>query len=254
MAKHVVVTGASSGLGEAFARHYASKGWKVTLAARRKVLLDEIVASMDGAETFVRPTDLSDLSQCEALLADAREALGPIDVLINNAGVQYVEPTAGVSPERGERLFTIDLLAPMRLTHHVLQEMLERREGCIVNIASMAGLIFTPGMCHYNAAKAGLAAASESLRAELRDSGVHVLTVYPGPVESKMEAAAREQFEESSIVEKLPTGTPEGLAKLVYEAVEKKKERVIYPKVYGLSRFTRSSSQWITDRFSPKLK
>ncbi len=251
--KHVVVTGASSGLGAAMARHYARKGYHITLAARREVLLEELAAELD-TRTFVRPSDLSDLTQCEALINDAVEALGPVDVLINNAGVQYVEPTVGVSPERGERLMTIDLLAPMRLIHHVLPDMLERGEGSIINIASMAGLIFTPGMCHYNAAKAGLAAASESLRAEIRDSGVHVLTVYPGPVASDMEAAAREQFEASPIVDKLPTGTPEGLATLVFEAMEKSKERVVYPKVYGLSRLTRSSSQWFTDRFSPKLK
>lgn len=253
MGKHVMITGASSGLGEAMARHYATQGYTITLAARRQALLEELAGSLD-VETFVRPSDLSDLSQCEALISDAEAALGPVDVLINNAGVQYVEPTVGVTPERGERLLTIDLLAPLRLIHHVLPGMIERGEGHIINVASMAGLIFTPGMCHYNAAKAGLAAASESLRAEIRGSGVHVLTVYPGPVASDMEAAAREQFETSSIVDKLPTGTPEGLAALVFDAMHKHKERVVYPKVYGLSRFTRSSSQWFTDRFSPKLK
>lgn len=253
MRKHVLVTGASSGLGEAMARHYASQGYAVTLAARREGLLEEIAQSLE-VETFVRPSDLSELEQCAALIGEAEAALGPIDVLINNAGVQYVEPTLGVTPERGERLLTIDLLAPLRLIHHVLPGMIERGEGHIVNIASMAGLIFTPGMCHYNAAKAGLAAASESLRAEIHDSGVHVLTVYPGPVASDMETAAREQFKQSSLVDSLPTGTPEGLSTLVFDAMIKRKPRVVYPKVYGLSRFTRSSSQWFTDKFSPKLK
>lgn len=253
MAGHVLVTGASSGLGEAMARHYASKGHPVTLAARRVERLEVLAAEL-GVETFVRATDLSDLSQCEPLVREAEAALGPIEILINNAGVQYVEPTVGVSPERGELLFTIDLLAPMRLIHLVLPGMLARKQGVIVNVASMAGLIFTPGMCHYNAAKAGLAAASESLRAEIRESGVHVLTVYPGPVASEMEAAARDKFEESAIVDKLPTGTPEGLAKLVYEAAARREERVVYPRFYGLSRFTRTTSQWITDRFSPRLK
>ena len=113
---HALITGASSGIGEAMARHFAAKGWRLTLAARRKEQLDDLAASLD-AEVFVRPTDLSDLSQCERLVKDAVEALGPIDVLINNAGVQYVEPTVGVTPERGELLLNVDLLAPLRLIH-----------------------------------------------------------------------------------------------------------------------------------------
>lgn len=251
---HVLITGASSGLGEAMARAWAAEGACLTVAARREGRLQELAAELDEVEVFVRPTDLSELEQCGQLIDEAREVLGPIDVLVNNAGIQYVEPTAGVSPERGELLFTVDLLAPMRLIHHVLPEMLERGEGCIVNIASMAGLIHTPGMCHYNAAKAGLAAASESLRAEIADKGPHVLTVYPGPVASEMESAAREAYAEAGAVDNLPTGSPEGLAEAVLSGVRKRKERVIYPKVYAIGRTARNMAQWITDRFTPPLK
>lgn len=251
---HVVITGASSGIGEAIARFYgAREGARLTLAARRVERLEAIAEGID-AECFVCPTDLSDLEQCGQLIERARARFGPIDVLINNAGVQYVEPTVDVTPERGERLFTVDLLAPMRLIHYVLPEMLERKRGAIVNIASMAGLIFTPGMCHYNAAKAGLAAASESLRAELRGSGVHVLTVYPGPVHSEMESAARQKFEDASSVDKLPTGEPDELATLIARAIEREQERVVYPRIYTLGRMTRNLSQWITDRYTPGLK
>lgn len=250
---HALITGASSGIGEALARHFAAKGWRLTLAARRKEQLDALAASLE-VEVFVRPTDLSDLSQCERLVHDAVEALGPIDVLINNAGVQFVEPTVGVTPERGELLLNVDLLAPLRLIHYVLPSMLERRAGHIVNISSLAGLVFTPGMCHYNAAKAGLGAASESLRVEIKDSGVHVLTVYPGPVHSPMEAAARQAYEAAAAVERLPTGTAEELSKLIDQAIKGRKERVVYPRVYGVSRHARVLSQWVTDKFSPSLK
>lgn len=251
--RHALITGASSGIGAALAKHFAAQGWRLTLAARREAELEALAASLN-VECFVRPTDLNDLSQCKQLIDDATARMGPIDMLINNAGVQYVEPTVEVSPERVERLMTVDLLAPLRLIHYVLPTMLERDQGHIINIASLAGLIFTPGMCHYNAAKAGLAAASESLRVELKATNLHILTVYPGPVHSDMEAKAREAFEATPLMDKLPTGTAQELARLIDQAMVARKERVVYPKIYNFSRHTRVLSQWVTDKLSPPLK
>ncbi len=250
---HVLITGASSGLGEGMARHFAGLGWKLTLAARRRDRLDALAAELQ-TETFVRVTDLSDLEQCGPLIDESQAALGPIDILVNNAGIQYVEAAAGVSDERAERLFTVDVLAPMRLQRRVLQDMLTRKSGTIVNVASMAGIIATPGMCHYNGAKAALASCSESLRVELRNSGVHVVTVYPGPVHSDMEAAARENFEPSAAVQHVPTGTAAGLARLIEKAIKKRSARVVYPRVYALSRYYRVTSQWVTDLMTPQLR
>ena len=109
-------------------------------------------------------------------------------------------------------------------------------------------------MTHYNAAKAGLAAASENLRVEIEGSGVHVLTVYPEPVYSEMEAAAREQFVDSAAVANVPTGTPEELAQLVYKTSQKRSDRLIYPRVYTLGRSARNVSQWLTNKLTPALK
>ncbi len=250
---HALITGASSGLGEAMARHFAAAGWSLTLVARRKATLDAL-ANEFQTPTHVIGADLSNLDRAVEVIAESQQALGPIDALINNAGVQYVEPTAGISHERSELLFKVNLLAPMRLIHEVLPTMLERRSGTIVNISSMAGITPTPGMCHYNASKAGLAAASESLRVELADSGVHILTVYPGPVTTPMETAARDSFTPHWAVRNVPTGTPEGMAKLVLSGILKKTPRIFYPRVYGMARHTRVLSQWVTDTFAPPLK
>jgi short-subunit dehydrogenase len=250
---HVLITGASSGLGKGMAKHFASLGWRLSLAARRHKMLEDLAAELD-TDTFVRVADLANLDQCEPLVDDAIRALGPIDVLVNNAGIQYVEPYAGVSDERAERLFTVDLLAPLRLQRRVLEDMLPRRAGTVVNVSSMAGIIATPGMCHYNGAKAALASCSESLRVELRDSGVHVVTVYPGPVTTPMEEAARNQLQETAAVKYAPTGTPDTLAALVARAIEKRKPRVIYPGIYGVSRYARVTSQWVTDLATPPLR
>ena len=249
---HCLITGASSGIGEGLARYASTLGWKLTLAARRVEKLEALAAEL-SCETFVRPTDVSDLDDLPRLISESVEALGHIDILVNNAGVQYVEPTLGVSVERLERLIDVDLMAPLALVRHAAPAMVERGSGTIVNITSMAGITHTPGLCHYNAAKAGLSAASESLRVELAPSGVHVLTVYPGPVTTPMEQAARESYGDSPAVKYVPTGTTEGLAKLMVKAIDRRKPRVVYPRVYGIARYFRVTAQWLTDLATPKL-
>lgn len=254
---HVLLTGASSGIGEAMAIHFASLGWNITLAARREDMLRKLATQLEsdsaGVKTFVRRVDLSAPDDCQALIQDAEAALGPIDILINNAGIQFVEEAAGVTPERIDLLLRVDLLSPLHLMHFVLPAMLERKSGTVVNVASMAGLIPTPGMMHYNAAKAGLAAASESLRVELKSSGVNVFTVYPGPVKSPMEDVARQKFEDSFGAKNAPMGDPTVLAKKIARGIQKKQARLIYPSFYKASRYTRVFSQWVTDTFAPKL-
>ena len=249
---HIVLTGASSGIGESMARHFGAQEHDLTLIARREARLQTIAGELAG-KTHVLPADLSDLSICDELIATAAGALGPIDVLINNAGIQYVEPTVGVSAERVDRIVNVDLTAPLHLTRAVLPSMLGRQRGVIVNIASMASISHTPGMCYYNAVKAGLAAASESLRVELAGTGVHVVTVYPGPVTSPMEDAARSQYQPSFATRAVPTGQPEELARLIDNAIKRRRPRVIYPRVYGLARYFRVIAQWVTDKATPPL-
>jgi short-subunit dehydrogenase len=251
---HVVVTGASSGIGEAIAREYIARGAAVTLIARRRALLEAIAESAPAGKTCVLDRDLSQSEAAPAILAEAEAALGPIDVLINNAGIQIVGPVTATDFDDATRLLHLDLHTPLRLTHAILPSMIARRSGTIVDIASVAALAPTPGMFFYNAAKGGLAAASEGLRAEVKPYGVHVVTVYPGPVESAMEAAARTHYEESAVMGGLPTGKPELLARRIASAVERRRPRVIYPRVYVLSRLFPGLTRWVTDRMTPALR
>src|SRR5204863_3775105 len=122
--------------------------------------------------------------------------------------------------------------------------MLARRSGTIVNVASMAAVTTIRGMLHYNASKAGLAAASETLRAELRKSGVHVVTVYPGPVHTPMADASLANYG-SAIAYRLPTGRADVLARRVRRAVERKHTRVIFPRFYYLVRWFPGISQFV---------
>jgi short-subunit dehydrogenase len=254
---HVVVTGASSGIGEAIAREYLARGASVTLVARRRDLLEKIAASAPSGKTNVLVRDLGEKTLEHPWLDEAEAALGPIDVFVNNAGVQIVKPAVEVTWEEAERLLHLDLLVPLRLNQLVLKRMIARgTEGAraIVDVSSMAAIGPTPGMYFYNAAKGGLAAASEGLRAEVKRYGIHVVTVYPGPVTSAMEAAGRAAYEEAFGSRNAPTGSPEVLARLVCDAVEKKKPRVVYPSVYGLARHFPNATRWFVDAFTPKLR
>jgi short-subunit dehydrogenase len=252
---HIVITGASSGIGESLAKHFGRQGHSLTLVARRAQALAALADSLPQAKTLVYPADLSDTSACQPLIQAAEQALGPIDVLINNAGVQYVEPAAHISGPRIRALFDVDLISPLILSHHALTLMLPRGRGAIVNIASLAGIISTPGMAHYNGAKSGLASASETMHVELAPHNIHVLTVYPGPVSTPMEAAARDSFTGSdTLVRAMPTGTADELAALIDHALAHKQRRIIYPRIYSLARYFRIISQWFTDRFTPPVQ
>jgi short-subunit dehydrogenase len=249
---HALITGASSGIGEALARAFAEAGYQLTLVARRQTELERVIGTLDGRRAQALPADLATLDGIEALVERAVAGLGPVDVLVNNAGTQIVGPTEDVPLADGERLITLNVLAPFRLTRLVLPAMLARRSGVIVDIASLSALTAPPGMYHYGASKAALAMASESLRAEVKDRGVHVVTVYPGAIPTAMESYARGQYAKAPLL--LPSGTAQALARLVLAAVQKRRARVIYPRTYHLARMFPGLSRWVADTLAPPLR
>lgn len=250
---HIVITGASSGIGAAYARAFAAAGHTLTLVARRRERLEQLATELP-TRTFVLERDLSKLESVAEIAALAESELGPIDVLVNNAGVQVVGSTATLDVGECERMLDVDLKAPLRLTLAVLPGMLARGRGTIVDVASMAALAPTPGMTYYNAAKAGLAAASEALRGELRGTGVHVVTVYPGIIAStEMAQAALQKYAASRLVENLG-GSEAVLAALTLRAIERGRARVIYPRFGILARWFPAVTRWIMDRATPSLR
>ncbi len=253
-AVHVVITGASSGIGEALAREYLSRGASLTLVARRRANLESVAGEAPG-RCHVVEADLADWRRAADWVDGAVAALGPVDVLVNNAGIQVVRRTVDTAFEDGERQIFLNTLAPLRLTTRLLPDMIARGRGTVVDIASMAGIAPTPGMLFYNASKAGLAAASESLRGELRRTGVHVMTVYPGPVRTPMETAGRAAYVETAASRWLtPTGDPRVLARKIADGVASSRARIVYPGVYGLSRHFPNLTRWVLDRFTPAVK
>jgi short-subunit dehydrogenase len=250
---HVVVTGASAGIGLALARAYAARGCVLTLVARRGDRLRELADSLP-TRTHTVALDLSVPADAPSFLPGAIAALGPIGVLVNNAGLQVVGRTHTIDIDAAEASLVTNLLTPLRLIRAVLPAMIEARSGTIVNVASMAALAPTPGMTWYNAGKGGLAAASEALRGELRGSGVSVLTVYPGIIaETDMAKAAIDRYGGSGslALRMQPTGTCTDLAGLVVRATERGTARVIWPRANQLARHFPAATRWMMDALTP---
>jgi len=237
MTMHVAVTGASSGIGRAVARAFGRHGASLSLVARRTAPMEAIAAEFPG-RCKVFGVDLADSAGACAWLDPAQAAHGPIDVLINNAGMENTGPTATSPVDRGVALLHLNLHTPILLTRALIPAMIARGSGTIVDIASVAGLVPTPMQCWYAASKAGLAAFSEALRGELRGSGVHVVTVYPGPVDTPMADAAYARFGgRQGAAGVVPEGDPDVLADLILAAVLHRRPRIIYPRFYAVSRW-----------------
>ena len=179
-----LITGASSGIGAAFARLYAEHGYDLALTARRADRLEAVADDMSlryGVETLVIPADLADPAAPEALLGQIAAHGRAVDALVNNAG--YGMPGAYLSapwPEHGAFL-QVMLTAVCELTHKVLPGMIERKFGRIVNVSSLSGLMpGSPGATLYTATKAFLVRFSQSLHLETQGTGVHVSALCPG--------------------------------------------------------------------------
>lgn len=248
---HWLITGAGRGIGAAVAREVRGREPSAQLSL---VDLDgeaarAVAAELGRATGF--ETDLSQVTRLPELLRELQARSGPVDVLVNNAGVMWVGDATALSAERSEALLTIDLLAPVRLVQLVLPDMRRRARGGIVNVASLAGVTPLRGCTVYAAAKAGVAHYSETLRAEVLPHGIDVLTVYPGPVRTELEREARRGLRATWASRAAPVGEPEVLARRIYEGLRFGAPRVVYPRSYELAwRFPRLAS-WITARFSP---
>ena len=183
-----LITGASSGIGEAFAEAYAKQGVDLVLVARSKDKLDAIAARLaqkySGRRIEVITADLSEARPGAALLKKT-QALGlEIDVLVNNAGFGLAANFHEDDPARQREMIALNVNAVVDLAQAFLPPMLERGKGAIINIASLAGFQPTPHMTLYGATKAFVLSFSEGLWAEYRNKGIAVLAVCPGPVDT----------------------------------------------------------------------
>ena len=184
-----VVTGASSGIGEATARALAHAGFAVALAARREARITQLAEEIsgDGGKALAVPTDVADPDSAAALIRTAKEELGAVDVLLNNAGVMLLGPILGADIEHWQRMVNVNVLGLMYCTHAALPIMREQGGGDIVNLSSVAGRTVRAGSGVYNATKWGVGAFSDSLRQEAVHYKVRVTIIEPGFVDTELQ-------------------------------------------------------------------
>lgn len=248
---HILLTGASSGIGEDLAKAFARSGHSVTIVARRQAELERVARECGpGAKIHIIAADLSERAAVSTITAHAEDKLGPVDVLINNAGMEIVGRTEAQDPAQLDKLLHLNLITPLFLIRSMLPKLIERG-GIIVNVTSVAGFVHPPFQSWYSATKAGLSAASNSLRAELRGSSVRVITVYPGPIRTPMGDRAASSY--ATPPPALPWGKSDEMALRIVKAVERgHSTSIVYPRFYWISKVFSGFSQAITNAFAPK--
>jgi short-subunit dehydrogenase len=223
-----LITGASSGIGEATARALSRRGYALVLSARRLERLEALAAELSAAgPVWVIQADVALSADRTRLVAEALAHAGRIDALINNAGISL--DGAWWKDSDPLRLLRVNLDAPIELTRLLLPVMLARRSGQIVNVASVAGHIASEGL--YSASKFGLRGFSLGLRRQLRGSGVNVSLVSPGFVRSEMTVNVK------SPIPGLPIPGAEIVARAIAEVLERPERERIVPGWYRLPAF-----------------
>ena len=183
-----VVTGASSGIGAGLAAMLADEGARVVLAARRGEELETVAARIRRAGGVAVPvvTDLTDDGSLANLLARAQAEVGPVDVLVNNAGFAVWKPLEATSIAEWDHTFTVNVRAAAYLCAAVLPGMRERRFGRVVNISSEAGVAIVPGLAAYCVSKHALGALTEVIQDANHDNGIKAWVICPGFVDTEM--------------------------------------------------------------------
>jgi hypothetical protein len=227
MSRVAIVTGASSGIGLAVAKHWAKRGGRVALVARTKKTLDEAKAEIgDQAEVF--PFDVADIALLSKLPELVVERFGRLDVVVNNAGFNRRGPVEQIPPDELAQIIATNLTAPIVLTRAALSKM--ERGGSIVQVASIAGMVPVPHEATYSASKAGLRAFSRAVAFESEERGIHVGCVCPGPVDTGF---LGDLAEVPDIVLSQPMVTADDVAVEVMRCIDERAEEIALPARSG---------------------
>ena len=223
----VAVTGGAHGIGRAIAQQFARAGARVAIGDLDGDAARDLAGETGGGAIGV-PLDVTDREAFAAFLDASEQSHGPLGVLVNNAGVDWVSPFHEEPDEISRRELDINLMGTILGTRLALQRMLPRRQGHVVNVASGVGRVPLPGSAVYSASKHGIVGLTESLRLEYRQSGVRFTLVQPSQVKTAM-------IEGQPQPRLLPVVTPDAVAEAVLDAVRKNKFEVWVPASQGVS-------------------
>jgi short-subunit dehydrogenase len=248
--KVIVVTGASSGIGEATALEFGRQGARVVLAARR---LDRLEAAAEairtaGGEALPVAADLSRGEDIRGLVQRARDHFGRIDVLFNNAGFGRIGWLENLDPEKDiAAQFEVNVLGVVQTTRQVLPVMLEQRSGHIINMASMAALVGTPTYTIYAACKYAVRGFSEALRREVAPWGIKVSVVYPGGVATDFGSHAGIKRKTNITTPKWLVLTPQDVGRAVAGLVRRPRANLVFPWPFRFSAWLNFLLPWAVD-------
>ena len=202
--KNALVTGASGGIGGAIVRALHAAGATVALSGTRTEPLEALAAEL-GDRAYVLPCNLSDMEAVEALPKKAAEAMGSVDILINNAGITRDNLFMRMSDDEWQSVLDVNLTATMKLCKGVMRGMMKTRWGRIVNISSIVGATGNPGQGNYAASKAGMVGMTKSLAYEVASRGITANAVAPGFITSPMTDKLNDD-QRGAILGQIPTG------------------------------------------------
>ena len=222
--KRIVLTGGAGGIGQLLAQRLVDKGALVGILDRDAMALAQISQACAHPRHLVTAAvDLLDETARNTALAELLSRLGGIDVLINNAGIQYFKPFVEQEPVELERLLRLNLAVPMLLIRGVLPSMLAQGSGQIVNVGSTFGSIGFAWFAAYSASKAGLRGLSEALRRELRETGVGVTYIAPRAARTPLNTSAVMRM---AVAVKMNMDAPEWVAQQIVRALERERKEV----------------------------
>ncbi|WP_213271475.1 3-oxoacyl-[acyl-carrier-protein] reductase [Hyphomonas sp.] len=199
-----LVTGASGGIGRAIAQALSDAGAKVALSGTREAVLQEVAATLKG-ETAIVPCNLSDPAGVDALVGQAEAAIGPLDILIANAGITRDKLLIQMKDEDWSDVLNVNLGSYFRLTKSAVRGMMKRRHGRIIGITSVVGVTGNPGQTNYCASKAGMIGFTKSIAQEVASRGITANTIAPGFIESPMTDGLPEA-QKTALLGQIPTG------------------------------------------------
>ncbi len=202
--KNALVTGASGGIGAAIARSLHERGATVALSGTREEALSALRDEL-GDRAHITPCNLSDMEAVAALLPAAEEAMGTVDILINNAGLTRDNLSVRMRDEEWEQVLAVNLSASFRLMRAVLRGMMRRRWGRIISVTSVVGATGNAGQANYAATKAGVVGMSKSVAQEVANRGITVNCVSPGFIATAMTDALNET-QRDTIMQRIPVG------------------------------------------------
>ena len=254
--RHVLVTGASRGIGAEIAREFARHGARVTLVARTLGPLQEVATEIGGHALVA---DLFDTAQVETLISRAEEHAGPIDVLVNNAGMEITKSILDSTTDEVSDVITLNLSVPIQLCRLVLPGMVARRSGHIVNISSMAANGGFAGMSVYSATKSGLSHFTRIVRQDLKKTSVNVTNLEVGPVPTDLLAnltypPAMKAFARFRRLQLMPNVDANRVGVAVVKAVEKNSRVVWLPKRAFIFGALTAAPQRIAEQFLRGIK